>query len=120
MEKRYFRAKEIATYLGVTITTVWNYVSRGLLTPIKISEHATVFDIQEVGTFIENAKDSFDNKVTLVISGLTDKELKKYSKVCSLGNKIRIKENEYFVQKVTSTGVVTLIQASNTSVTTTP
>jgi len=55
MEKRYYRAKEIAVYLGVTITTVWNYASRGKLTPIKLSEHATVFDIQEVHALIESA-----------------------------------------------------------------
>ena len=48
MEKKYYRAKEIAVYLGVTITTVWNYASRGKLTPIKISEQTTVFDIQEI------------------------------------------------------------------------
>ena len=55
MEKRYYRAKEIAKYLGVTITTVWNYAATGKLTPIKLSAHATVFDINEVHDLIESA-----------------------------------------------------------------
>ncbi|QOP42481.1 helix-turn-helix domain-containing protein [Sulfurimonas sediminis] len=54
MEKRYYRAKEIAVYLGVTITTVWNYSSKGLLTPIKLTSNTTVFDIEEVEKFIES------------------------------------------------------------------
>lgn len=54
MEKRYYRAKEIAVYLGVTITTVWNYASKGLLTPIKLTSNATVFDIKEVEKLIES------------------------------------------------------------------
>jgi len=55
MKKRYYRAKEIATYIGVTITTVWNYASAGKLTPIKLSENVTVFDIDEINALIENA-----------------------------------------------------------------
>ncbi len=48
MEKKYYRAKEIATYLGVGIATVWRYAATGKLTPKKISAHVTVFDIKEV------------------------------------------------------------------------
>jgi len=42
------RAKEIAQQNSVTITTVWNYSKRGLLTPIKISDRVTLFDAKEV------------------------------------------------------------------------
>lgn len=48
MEKRYYRAKEVAVYLGVSITTVWNYAKDGRLHAKKLSEHATVFDIKEI------------------------------------------------------------------------
>jgi len=48
MEKRYYRAKELAVYLGVSITTIWNYAKEGKLTAKKLSEQATVFDIKEV------------------------------------------------------------------------
>jgi predicted DNA-binding transcriptional regulator AlpA len=54
MEKRYYRAKELAVYLGVTITTIWNYARDGKLTPKKLSEHATVFDIQEVDKLFDS------------------------------------------------------------------
>ena len=48
MEKRYYRAKELAVYLGVSITTVWNYAKEGKLTPKKLSSQATVFDVKEL------------------------------------------------------------------------
>jgi len=48
MQKRYYRAKELAVYLGVSITTVWNYAKEGKLTAKKLSTQATVFDIKEV------------------------------------------------------------------------
>jgi len=54
-KQKYYRAKGVAIYLGVTITTIWNYASRGLLTPIKLSENVTVFDIDEVNALIKNA-----------------------------------------------------------------
>ncbi len=53
MTKRYYRAKELAEYLGVTVTTVWNYVKAGRLTPKKLSSNVTVFDIKEVETLFE-------------------------------------------------------------------
>jgi len=56
MEKRYYRAKEVAVYLGVSITTVWNYAKEGRLHPKKLSNHATVFDIKEVETLFDNVE----------------------------------------------------------------
>ena len=54
MEKRYYRAKELAVYLGVTITTIWNYAKDGKITPKKISGAVTVFDIREVDKLLDN------------------------------------------------------------------
>ena len=48
MEKRYYRAKELAEYLGVTKTTIWNYAKAGKITAKKLSESVTVFDIKEI------------------------------------------------------------------------
>lgn len=56
LEKRYYRAKELAVYLGVTITTVWNYAKDGRLTPKKLSSQATVFDIREVEKLFDNVE----------------------------------------------------------------
>ncbi len=56
MEKRYYRAKEVAVYLGVSITTIWNYAKDGKITPKKLSESVTVFDIQEVEKLFDNVE----------------------------------------------------------------
>jgi len=56
MEKRYYRAKELAVYLGVSITTVWNYAKEGKLTPKKLSTQATVFDIEEVNKLFNDVE----------------------------------------------------------------
>ncbi len=53
MEKRYYRAKEVAVYLGVSITTIWNYAKEGKLTAKKLSTQATVFDIKEIEKLFE-------------------------------------------------------------------
>lgn len=42
------RAKEISQQNSVTITTVWNYAKKGLLTPIRVSDRVTLFDTKEV------------------------------------------------------------------------
>lgn len=46
------RAKEVAKYLGIGLSTVWLYVKQNKLNPIKISQRVTVFDIQEIEKFI--------------------------------------------------------------------
>ena len=56
MEKRYYRAKELAKYLGVSVTTVWNYAKEGKLTPKKLSSQATVFDIKKVDKLFSNVE----------------------------------------------------------------
>lgn len=45
------RAKDVAKYLGIGLSTVWLYVKQGKITPHKLSERVTVFrkeDIDEV------------------------------------------------------------------------
>ncbi len=56
MEKRYYRAKEIAVYLGVSITTIWNYAKKGKLTSKKLSDSVTVFDIKEVEKLFDSVE----------------------------------------------------------------
>ena len=46
--KKFLRAKEVAKYLGIGLSTVWLYAKKGKLTPRKISERVTVFNIEEV------------------------------------------------------------------------
>ena len=47
-ERYYMRAKEIAKYYGVGLSTVWLYAKQGKLTPKRVSPRVTVFDVAEV------------------------------------------------------------------------
>jgi predicted DNA-binding transcriptional regulator AlpA len=51
MEIKKLRAKDVARVYGIGLSTVWHYVKQGLLSPIKISERVTVFDIKELDKF---------------------------------------------------------------------
>jgi predicted DNA-binding transcriptional regulator AlpA len=48
MDKKYYRANEVAQYIGVSVATVWRYAKQGKLTPKKLSPQVTVFDIDEI------------------------------------------------------------------------
>lgn len=45
------RAKHIANENCIGLSTVWNYVAQGKLTPIKITKGITVFNRAEVEAF---------------------------------------------------------------------
>jgi len=46
------RAKQVAQYLGIGLSTVWLWTKQGKLTSIKLTDRVTVFDIDEVNSFI--------------------------------------------------------------------
>ena len=46
--KQMYRAKELAQFLGIGLSTVWLYAKQEKITPKKISTGVTVFDINEV------------------------------------------------------------------------
>lgn len=46
--KQKYRAKEVAEYLGIALSTVWLFSKQGKLTPIRVSPRVTVFDIEEI------------------------------------------------------------------------
>jgi len=50
--KRYYRAKEVAEYLAIGLSTVWALAKDGKLTKIKLSSKVTVFDIKEIDMLI--------------------------------------------------------------------
>jgi len=52
VKKKYLRAKEVANYLSIGISTVWYWSKHGQLTPIKLSARVTVFSIDEVDKFV--------------------------------------------------------------------
>ena len=48
MSKKYLRAKEVAEFCGIGLSTVWLYAKQGKLTPKRVSPRVTVFDVAEV------------------------------------------------------------------------
>lgn len=56
-EKKYYRAKEVSTFLSIGLSTVWLYAKEGKLTPIKLSPRVTVFDIEEINKLFNNVEE---------------------------------------------------------------
>jgi predicted DNA-binding transcriptional regulator AlpA len=54
--KKYYRAKEVAQYLSIGLSTCWLYAKEGKLTPIKLSPRVTVFDIDEINKLFNNVE----------------------------------------------------------------
>jgi predicted DNA-binding transcriptional regulator AlpA len=52
-QKRYYRAKEVAEFLGIALSTVWLYAKQGKLTPKKLSSRVTVFEVSEMNSLIQ-------------------------------------------------------------------
>ena len=46
--KQKYRAKELAEYLGVGVSTIWRWTKQGKIKSQNISKGVTVFDINEV------------------------------------------------------------------------
>ena len=46
--KKKYRAKELAEYLGVGVSTIWRWVKEGRINSYNITPRVTVFDIDEV------------------------------------------------------------------------
>ncbi|MDD2399808.1 MAG: helix-turn-helix domain-containing protein [Sulfurovum sp.] len=59
--KRYLRAKEVAEYLSIGLSTVWLYASQGRLAAKKLSPRVTVFDIEEVNRLLGDPNECNEN-----------------------------------------------------------
>jgi len=46
--KQKYRAKELAEYLGVGLSTIWRWTKQGKIKSHNISKGVTIFDITEV------------------------------------------------------------------------
>ena len=53
VEKKYYRAKDVAKYLSIGLSTVWDMAKKGRITPIKLSQKVTVFHKQELDSLFE-------------------------------------------------------------------
>jgi len=47
METKYLRAKAMAKYLNIGVSTVWLYAKQGKLHPKKLSDRVTLFSVEE-------------------------------------------------------------------------
>lgn len=50
--QKYLRAKAMASYLNIGLSTVWLYAKQGKLTPKRISERVTLFSVDEANKLI--------------------------------------------------------------------
>lgn len=56
VSKKYYRAHEVAIYLGIGLSTVWLYAKEGKLTAKKLSSRVTVFSIDEIDALMNSAE----------------------------------------------------------------
>jgi len=54
---KYLRAKDVAEYLGIGLSTVWLYAKQGRITPKNLSKRVTVFEQSEIEAFVNASKD---------------------------------------------------------------
>ncbi|MFW3354945.1 helix-turn-helix transcriptional regulator [Aliarcobacter butzleri] len=55
--KKKYRAKELALYIGVGLSTIWRWTKEGKIRSQKISRGVTVFDIDEVKSDLKFIKE---------------------------------------------------------------
>ena len=56
MEKRGYRAKDAANYMGISLSGFWLLVKDGFIAKIKLSERVTIFEKEELDRYIEGKK----------------------------------------------------------------
>lgn len=55
--KKKYRAKELALYIGVGLSTIWRWAKEGKIRSQKVSSGVTVFDIDEVKSDLKFIKE---------------------------------------------------------------
>lgn len=56
MDKRGYRAKEAAIYLGISLSGFWALVKEEVIAKIRLSERVTIFEKEELDRYIESKK----------------------------------------------------------------
>ena len=56
MEKRGYRAKQAAEYMGISLSGFWLLVKEGFIEKIRLSERVTIFEKSELDRYIESKK----------------------------------------------------------------
>ena len=55
-KQKYLRAKQMAKYLNIGLSSVWLYAKQGKLTPKKLSERVTLFSVEEADKLINSVE----------------------------------------------------------------
>ncbi len=55
-KQKYLRAKAMAEYLNIGLSTVWLYSKQGKLTPKKLSDRVTLFSVEEADRLINSVE----------------------------------------------------------------
>ena len=50
------RAKDVAIYLGIALSTVWLFAKQGKLKPVKLGEKTTVFLKSDIDEWVESCR----------------------------------------------------------------
>lgn len=56
IEQEQLRAKDVAVYLGIGLSTVWLFAKQGKLRPVKLGARTTVFLKSEIDEWVENCR----------------------------------------------------------------
>lgn len=56
MNKRGYRAKEAAGYIGISLSGFWKLVQEKEIAKIILSKRVTIFEISELNRYIESKK----------------------------------------------------------------
>ncbi|MGV6830347.1 MAG: helix-turn-helix transcriptional regulator [bacterium] len=56
IEQEKLRAREVAVYLGIGLSTVWLFAKQGKLRPIKLGARTTVFLKSEIDEWVESCR----------------------------------------------------------------
>jgi len=54
MEKKFYRAKEAAEYLGVGVSTIWLWSKQLKLVSKKLSKKVTVWDVNDLNNLLDD------------------------------------------------------------------
>lgn len=56
IEQEKLRAKEVAIYLGIGLSTVWLFAKQGKLKPVKLGARTTVFLKSDIDEWVESCR----------------------------------------------------------------
>ena len=55
-QQQYMRAKQVAIYLGIGLSTVWFMAKQGKIKAIKLTERVTVFSKEEIDNLVNSVE----------------------------------------------------------------